>query len=152
MDTARRLFARLLSSVVLPTSIIVVSLYIFHTLGEVHYLVASLMAFSVGCFSIYLVFKYWINTDIKNETPEQQMTRFMVVFTINVAINAEIVYLLVTHVGVPLLTAQAVAAVIVAYESYYAYRSLVFRNTPKKTVGEILAEQVAAQTISRDKA
>ncbi len=150
MSIIQSLFSRLVSSVLLPTGIIVTSLYIFHSLGRVHYLAASVMAFCIGCFSIYLAFKYWINTDIKNETPEQQMVRYMTVFTINVAINAEIVYILVTHVGVPLLTAQAVAAVIVAYESYYAYRSLVFRTHRRRTVAEVYADQT--RSIAREKA
>lgn len=145
MTTVKGLFARLLSSVAIPAGIIVGSLYIFNSLGNVEYLFASILAFAIGFFAIYLIFKYWINADLKHETPEQQMTRFMIVFVINVGINTEIVYLFVTYLSVPLLTAQSVAAVIVAYESFYAYRSLVF-HANKRSVAEQLAEAGAIVT------
>lgn len=139
MSTIKKLFSRLLYSVIIPAGIIVSSLYIFNSLGEVTYLTASILAFAVGFFAIYLVFKYWIDIDVKHETPQQQMTRYMIVFIINVGINTEIVYFLVTYAYVPLLVAQAVAAVIVAYESFYAYRSLVFRANKNATIAEELA-------------
>jgi hypothetical protein len=50
------------------------------------------------------------------------------------AINTVIVYLLVSGAGVPILTAQTVAAVVIAYESYYAYQSLARRNKVKVAV------------------
>jgi len=136
VEAVKTLFARLLYSVVIPAGIIVAALYIFNSLGDITYLTASVLAFAVGFFAIYLVFKYWISVEAGQETPEQQMTRFMIVFVINVALNTELVYLLVTYAYVPLLTAQAMAAVIVAYESYYAYRSLVFNARKRETVAE----------------
>jgi putative flippase GtrA len=102
---------------------------------------ASIMAFTIGFYAIHLVFKYWIDVNTDHETPEQQMTRYMVIFVVNLAINTEIVYLLVTYMYVSVLNAQIVAATIVAYESYYAYRSLVFKtNQKRKTVAEELAK------------
>jgi|GEM_PF-2889170 len=139
MRAFKKLVNRLLSSVAMPVGIIVGSFYIFNSLGSIHYLAATVLAFGIGFFAIYLVFKYWINVDIANDTPEQQLTRSAVVFIVNLAIFTQLVYFLVTYAYMPLLTAQAVAAVVVAYESFYAYRSLVFRMGKKrKTVAQVL--------------
>lgn len=143
MRAFKKLVNRLLSSVAMPVGIMVGSFYIFNSLGSMHYLAATVLAFGIGYFAIYLVFKYWINVDINNETPEQQLTRYSVVFIVNLAIFTQIVYFLVTYAYMSLLTAQAVAAVIVAYESFYAYRSLVFRvGKKKKTVGQMMGKSV----------
>jgi putative flippase GtrA len=144
MSGVQKLFSRLLYSVFLPTGIIVVSFYIFNSLGDMTFLTASVLAFAIGAYSIHLIFKYWVSTEQEDDDPQQQMMRFMIVFIVNAAINAEIVYLMVTYLEIDLLIAQTVAAVIIAYESYYAYRSLVFRAARRRTVGQELSQGKAA--------
>jgi putative flippase GtrA len=133
MDAVRGLVTRLLFSVFIPASLIVASLYIFNSLGEWPILVATVVAFAIGYFIVYLAFRYWIDTSTDHDTPQQQMMRFMIVFVITIAINTEMVYLTVTYTPIDLLTAQTVAAVAVAYMSFFAYRSLVFKVQQKKT-------------------
>ncbi|HEV8666470.1 MAG TPA: GtrA family protein [Candidatus Paceibacterota bacterium] len=133
LETIERLAYRIVFSVVSPTIIILISLYIFNAKADVRYLPASGLAFGIGFFFIYLAFKYLIKPDpSKKALPS--MRNYIIVFIINLAINTEIVYLLVSHAGVPLLTAQTVAAVVIAYESYYAYQSLANRGTKKAVV------------------
>src|SRR6185437_6610689 len=100
-----------------------VSVYIFSSYGNLSFLTSSVLAFVVGYYAIYLIFKYWIDIDAKHETPQQQMIRYLIIFFVNIALNTEIVYLLVTYAYVSLLSAQTIAAVLLAYESFYAYRS-----------------------------
>ena len=147
MGVVKTLFARLLYSVAIPAGIIVACVYIFNSLGNIVFLMATILAFAIGFFSIYLVFKYWITPQDEPESPQQQMARFMIVFVVNLGINTEIVYFLVTYAEVPVLVAQTVAGVIVAYESFYAYRSLVFYTERKRTVAEEYSRNAGAQLI-----
>ncbi len=146
MSVVKSLFSRLLYSVALPAGIIVACVYIFYSIGDVWFILATVFAFAIGSFTIYLVFKYWIDATEEQETPQQQMARFMIIFVVNLGINTEIVYFMVTYLGIDVLVAQTVAAVIVAYESYYAYRSLVFYVNTKKTVAETLRGDTPAPT------
>lgn len=132
-ETIQKLFARLIFSVAVPAAITVLCLYILNSMADVKYLPASGMAFGVGFFIIYLMFKYWLKPDSSKESLKQ-LTHFIIIFIVNLVINIEIVYLLVTHAGVPLLTAQTVAAVVIAYESYYAYLSLLYREKKQAIV------------------
>jgi putative flippase GtrA len=134
MDVAKTLFSRLLYSVALPAGIIIACVYVFNSIGDLWFIFATIGAFAIGAFAIYLVFKYWIEPTDEEETPRQQMARFMIIFMVNLGINTEIVYFMVTYLGVTVIVAQTVAAVIIAYESYYAYRSLVFYVHKKETV------------------
>ena len=129
--TLETLFVRLVFSVAVPAAIIVGCLYVFNSLADLKYLPSSIFAFGVGFFAIYLVFKYWIAPDATHGSPYQRARRYLVIFILNLAINTEIVYLLVTYLNVPILTAQTVAAVVIAYESYYAYLSLLYRSHKK---------------------
>ncbi len=143
VKTILDLLDRLVLSVMVPTGVIVLCLYIFRTFGDMQYLPASALAFGIGFYVIYLVFKYWVKPDPK-KVSSKNLWHFLIVFGVNLVINIEIVYLLVSHVGVPLLTAQAVAAVVIAYESYYAYQSLLYRakqlvvQMPKRLEDEIV--------------
>ncbi len=132
-DTIWKLFVRIIFSVVVPAGMIVLCLYIFNSLADIKYIPASGLAFGVGFFIIYLMFKYWLKPDATKES-SGQLWHFLVVFVINLAINIEIVYLLVSQIGVPILTAQTVAAVVIAYESYYAYLSLLYRESKKVVI------------------
>jgi len=132
-EAVEKLFLRLVLSVVIPAGIIVLCLYIFNSLADVKYLPASGLAFGVGFFVIYLVFKYLIRPDTA-QNDRQRLKRYFIIFTIGLVLNTEIVYLLVTYAGVPLLTAQTIAAVVIAYESYYAYLSLLYREAGVKVV------------------
>src|SRR5258708_6912621 len=103
MEMVKKLFARIIFTVLLPAAIIVACVYIFNFLANFMFLVATVCAFGVGSFAMYLVFKYWVSTDVDQESPQQQMMRYLIIFTINIGINTEIVYFLVTYAGVPLL-------------------------------------------------
>lgn len=92
----RSLFSRLLSSVALPVGLIAASFYTFYYINKLPYLIATVLAFAVGSFSIYMVFKYWIDVAEERETPEQQRMRYMIVFIVNLAIFGEIVFFLTT--------------------------------------------------------
>jgi hypothetical protein len=136
MEGIRALFARLFYSVAIPAAIIVGCVYIFNSLGNVIFLGATIFAFAIGFFAIYLVFKYWINPEEDHETPHQQLARFMIVFIVTLGINTEIVYFMVSYFEISLLVAQTVSAVVLAYISFYAYRSLVFYSNHRRTVAE----------------
>src|SRR6185369_2406370 len=115
MAAIKTLFARLLYSVLIPAGIIVACIYIFNSIGDIWFILASVFAFAIGAFAIYLVFKYWIDPTEESETPQQQMARFMIIFIVNLGINTEIVYFMVEYLNVPVLAAQTVAAVVIAY-------------------------------------
>ncbi len=145
MNALKKLLQRLLGSVVLPAGIVVGSFHIFNSLGEFSFVVAVVLAFCIGSYAIYLVFKYWINVEVGRETPEQQLTRYSVIFIVNLAIYTQLVFALVNYAYMPAITAQAISAVIVAYLSFYAYRSLVFRERKnKKTVAQVIGKASAA--------
>jgi putative flippase GtrA len=132
-EVVQKLFVRIMFSVVLPAATIVLCLYILNSIADIKYLPASGLAFAVGFYVIYLVFKYFVNPDVNKEA-HIQLKRYGIVFIVNLVINVEIIYLLVNYASVPLLTAQTVAAVIIGYESYYAYRSLMNRAQKKLVV------------------
>lgn len=144
MNALRKLLQRLLGSVVLPAGIVVGSFYIFNSMGQFNIIVAVVLAFCIGSYAIYLIFKYWINVEVGRETPEQQLTRYSIIFIVNLAIYTQLVYFLVTYTFTPLITSQAIAALIVAYLSFYAYRSLVFRERKqKKTVAQVIGKSAS---------
>ncbi len=134
--TIRSVLFRIIFSVILPAGIIVGTLYIFNSLGDIKYLPASALAFGVGFYVIFLVFKYWLKPESIDDR-SQSLGRYLIVFCVNLAINVEAVYILVSYMGVPLLTAQTVAAVVVAYESYYAYLSLMHKAHKEEVVIQV---------------
>lgn len=107
-----------------------VNLGIFHTLYvfNVPYLTGSITAFLVAMCVGFILQKYWA---FEEQTLERVRTQFMLYTALalgNLALNTDIVYVLIGKFGVHYLLAQAVGAGLVAFASYFVYRLYIFRE------------------------
>ena len=72
--------------------------------------------------------KFWTfqSKDKKGVTKELFLTLLLVLF--NLCVNTVLMYLFVEYIHLHYITAQIVAAIILAIETYFVYKHVVFRS------------------------
>lgn len=107
-----------------------VNLGVFHAsyLYGIPYLVGSvsgiLSSMSVG----FVLQKYWTFEDSASKHVHTQFVFYALLAFGNLALNTGIVYVLVDKVGVYYLLAQAIGAAFVAVDSFFMYRTFIFKS------------------------
>lgn len=133
MDTAR--VARYLATGLIGIS---VNLGLYRVLVEyahVHYLTGSIIAVSCSTVVGFVLQKYWTFGERTHERVHTQFMLYIVVALANIGLNTFIVYLLAGKLGVYYLVAQAVAAALVAFWSFFVYRSIIFASADASSAG-----------------
>ncbi|OHA17470.1 MAG: hypothetical protein A3H57_00030 [Candidatus Taylorbacteria bacterium RIFCSPLOWO2_02_FULL_43_11] len=116
------------------------TLFVLTHVFRIWYLLSSIVAFLTAFgFSFYLQ-KHWTFRDHSNDGIQKQMSVYMLVSLINLVVNTALMYLFVDVIGKMLvpnfynntlwyLLSQFVSAGLIAIESFFVYRSFVFRRS-----------------------
>lgn len=107
------------------------SFFILVHLLSVHYLIASVLAFSAGIVASFTLHKFWTFNDQEVRRIHFQLASYLGVTFGNLALNTLLVYLFVTWLGFWYLLAQILAGALIAVSSYFIYRGFVFGSQEK---------------------
>ncbi len=107
--------------------------HILYVLG-VPYLLGSIAGFLSAVFIGFILQKYWAFRDHAPERLRAQFVAYILLALGNLALNTGIVYLLVDTFNTYYLLAQAIGAAVVAIDSFFIYRALIFK--PHQGSGE----------------
>lgn len=107
-----------------------VLLYVFADMLNMWYITASILAF-VGAFCVsFFLQKFWTFDNKNMDSVHFQAGISLVVALANLALNTLIMYELVEGLGVYHIFAQVIASGVIACESFFVYKNLVFNVRP----------------------
>ena len=103
-----------------------VLLYIFADILHWWYITSSIVAF-VGAFVIsFSLQKFWTFNNQSLEALHLQVGVSLLVALTNLLLNTLIMYVLVDHVHIYHMFAQIIASGVIACESFFAYKHVIF--------------------------
>lgn len=107
-----------------------VNLGLFHVLYVigVPYLAGSAAAFLCALLAGFVLQKYWTFEDHAPERLRSQFVQYAALALANLALNTGVVYMLVERLSVHYLIAQAIGAILVAFDSFIVYHMFIFRR------------------------
>lgn len=97
-------------------------LYSATVYGHIWYLYSAMLGFTIAFVVSFLLSKFWTFENRARVGTERQLILHLLVALVNLGINTALVYLFVEEFGLWYMFAQAVAAILIAIESYFAYR------------------------------
>ena len=100
---------------------------------NLHYLVASAIAYFVGFVLSFSLHKFVTFLDFKIDRVMMQVIRYLPIFLINIALNLFFMWSLVDSLGLNYLISQVSTFIILAIFSFLLYRRLVFPSESRKT-------------------
>jgi putative flippase GtrA len=108
-------------------------LYILSDVFKMHYLIGSTISFVLSLIVSFLLQKNFTfqNSEHDSKKITAQFSMFAVVALINVIINEILLYFFVHELTINHIYAAILSSAIIAVESFFAYRYLIFL-TPKK--------------------
>lgn len=129
-----RRYQRLLRYLVSGSTAAVVDLgllFVFTDLFNVHYLWSAIFAFVGAFFVSFLLQKFWTFQDTSVDRVHAQATLYFVVAVVNLALNTFLMYVFVDGLHVGYLLAQVIASGLIACESFFISRHVVFKVRKK---------------------
>ena len=114
-----------------------VLLYILTDILGVWYLISASLAFAIAFFVSFFLQKFWTFRDGDKEIMYQQMGVYLAVALSNLALNAALMYALVDGFKVWYMLAQIMASGLIACESYFIYKLLIFNKNSKLENGKV---------------
>jgi len=103
--------------------------YVLSTIFGLYYLVASGAAFLIGFAVSFTLHKFITFQDYETERAHIQAGIYLLFWSCNILFGMGLLYLFVEYAGVPEILGQTVTIIIVAVESYFVYRYLVFGSS-----------------------
>ena len=104
----------------------IVLLYVFKSVFGFYYLYAAVLSFTICVIYNFTLQRTWAfkgsSTGIHG-----QVALFVGVNLINLGLNTLILYGLVEYLGIQYLIGQAIASILIALESYFVYKKIIFR-------------------------
>lgn len=98
------------------------------------YLASAVLAFIGGFFTSFFLQKHWTFQDNRREETQRQMTGFLLLTLLNLALNTFLMYLLVDIFRVWYMLAQVIISLLIAFWTYNALRFFIFK--PIKATSE----------------
>jgi putative flippase GtrA len=98
-----------------------------HT-GDMYYLHASIIAFTVSIGVSFVMQKFWTFGDKLVHDIHTQFSRYLGVIFFSLLLNTALVYFLVERVHTWYLLAQVTATIVVAMTNFFCYKHFVFRE------------------------
>jgi putative flippase GtrA len=131
-------------------------LHIFDAYFGFHYLISVNLAFIIAFFVSFSMQKHWTFKDSNNKDVKKQIIKYFIVSIINVFINSIFISLLL-HINIipelpiirPLVAAQIIASIIIAFESFVIYRFFIF-NRNKDIDNKPLKILIITQKVDKD--
>ena len=108
------------------------TLYLLTEYARLWYIYSNIFAFFIAFMFNFFAQKYWVFRDRAHESISWQMPLHLAVALFNLGLNTLLLYTFVEYFGMWYVLAQAFASVIIAVESFVAYR-LIFK-TPRTVV------------------
>ena len=114
-------------------------LYVFTAFLGFWYIFSAIASFIIAFWVSFGMQKYWTFQDMSKDGVHRQMAVYLIVAVVNLCINTGILYLFVEYAHIYYILSQALASVIVAFESYFVYQIFIFkRNVPASDQSEPL--------------
>ncbi|MDP2709125.1 MAG: glycosyltransferase [bacterium] len=110
-------------------------LYIFTDIFKIWYLISASLAFVAAFFVSFFLQKFWTFRDGDKEAMYRQMGVYLAVALINLAINGLLMYIFVDGFKIWYMLAQVMASSLIAVESYFIYKLLIFNKSAKLANG-----------------
>ena len=104
------------------------TLYILTEFFHIWYLYASVIAVCVSLVVSFTLQKFWTFRDRRTEHIRHQAFRYASIVLVNLALNTGLVFCFVEYGKLPPVVAQFFAAILIAFESFFAYQFLVFHS------------------------
>jgi len=120
---------RFLISGGLATSMNLLTLYFLAHIMGIWYLTSSILAFFVGFVASFTLQKFWTFRDHRKDIIGRQLVIYLTIVLVNLVFNTALVYIFVEYMELWPLVAQALAALIIAVEGFFAYKFFVFNET-----------------------
>lgn len=111
------------------TAIDLLSLYFFTDILGIWYLFSACLAFTVAFFASFFLQKFWTFGDNDKERMYRQMSVYLAVALTNLLLNAIIMFILVDGFKIWYMAAQLMASGLIAGESYFVYKILIFNKS-----------------------
>ncbi len=112
----------------LATGVNLFSLYLLLHIIGMWYLTSSIIAFFVGFIVSFTLQKFWTFKDHRKDIIGRQLVIYLAIVLVNLILNTALVYIFVEYGELWPLIAQALAALIIAFEGYFAYKYFVFNE------------------------
>ncbi|HCM43461.1 MAG: hypothetical protein UY39_C0018G0014 [Candidatus Kaiserbacteria bacterium GW2011_GWC2_49_12] len=119
---------RFLISGGLATGVNLLTLYFLANVVGLWYLTSSIVAFFVGFVVSFTLQKFWTFKDHRKDIIGRQLVIYLAIVLVNLILNTALVYVFVEYMALWPLVAQALAALIIAFEGFFAYKYFVFRT------------------------
>ncbi|MBI4779111.1 GtrA family protein [Candidatus Falkowbacteria bacterium] len=119
------------------TSVDLALLYFFTDILGIWYLISASLAFTMAFFVSFFLQKFWTFRDGDKEAMYKQMRIYLAVALANLTLNAALMYILVDGLKIWYMLAQFVVSGLIACESYFVYKFLIFNKKGKLISGKI---------------
>ncbi len=107
-------------------------LYFFTDVLLIHYLTSAILAFVLTFFVSFTLQKFWTFQDNTTDKVHVQAAIYFLVALVNLGLNTALMYLFVDVMGVWYLGAQFLASGLLAFESFFISRYVIFKSTAQK--------------------
>ncbi len=105
-------------------------LYLLHNTVGMHYLTAAILAF-LGAFGVsFTLHKFWTFKSHERDA-HKQIVIYLGTSLFGLALNTFLMYVFVDHFNIPVLPAQFIVGILVAFSSFFINRNFVFKNPNK---------------------
>ncbi len=108
-------------------------LFVLVHYGNLHYLLASIISFSLSTVVSFTMQKFWTFGDRQMGGVQYQFAWYSVIVLFSLSMNTLLMYVLVEWFSLWYLAAQALAGAVVAIISYIGYQRFVFIQTEPTT-------------------
>jgi putative flippase GtrA len=102
-------------------------LFILKEFFHLWYLLASLLSYIFAVFVGFTLQKFWTFKGTQGHTHKQAMG-YVGLFVINLGINTLMMYVFVDKLNIWYLGAQVIASGLIAIESFFVYRHIIFKH------------------------
>jgi len=109
-------------------SVDLIILFILTHFVGFHYLVSSIMAFSIAFFVSFALQKFWTFQDSSFDKIHHQLLFYLATGLGNLGLNTLLMYLFVDIFGFWYILAQIVAGLLIACGSFFIYRNFIFKK------------------------
>ena len=122
-------------------------LYFLTDILGIWYLISAGLAFVIAFFVSFFLQKFWTFRDGDREAIYKQMAVYLAVALGNLVINIVLMYTLVDGLKVWYMLAQFVVSGLIACESYWIYKLLIFNGAGKTKAGGINSRASTGQGV-----
>jgi len=111
---------------------------ILMTRTGLHYITASIAAFSAAALVSFCLQKFWTFENMSLEEVHIQFPLFIAIVSTNLAINTLLVYSFVNFAGLGHFISQMLAGILVAVESFFVFRHIIFKHKTAASLEETI--------------